>query len=90
MNPLTNKFEKLIEKDMPKALEDFAKALYDPQPLKLFRPNGKPVPEHWTILTVGEKAVIKNYTFMVKYIGETSILFEPVGPVIIGVNTEKK
>jgi hypothetical protein len=51
---------------------------------RLVRPDGTPVPEHWSTFKVGENVVIKNYTFKVAYIGETSILFEPVGPVMIG------
>ena len=45
----------------------------------LLRPNGEPVPQHWTQFQIGECVVIKNYTFRVAYIGETAILFEPVG-----------
>jgi hypothetical protein len=50
----------------------------------LLRPDGSAVPAHWAVFTVGEHVVIKDYTFKVAYIGETAILFEPVGPVIIG------
>jgi len=49
----------------------------------LLRPNGEPVPPHWCVLTVGETIVIKNYTFKICYIGETSILLEPMGIVEI-------
>jgi hypothetical protein len=49
----------------------------------LFRPNGQPVPETWTQFSLGEEVVIKDYTFKVAYIGETSILFEPVGPKLL-------
>ncbi|MDD5542920.1 MAG: hypothetical protein PHX83_07065 [Acidobacteriia bacterium] len=51
---------------------------------QLVRPNGEPVPKHWTQFTVGENVVIKDYTFKVAYVGETSILFEPVDARIIG------
>jgi hypothetical protein len=50
---------------------------------RLVRPDGTPVPKHWTVFTQGELVAIKGYTFKVAYIGETSILFEPVGPVIV-------
>ena len=50
----------------------------------LLRPDGTPVPKHWTIFAIGEHVVIKNYTFRVAYYNETSILFEPVGPVVVG------
>lgn len=63
MNPETNKFELL--------------GLMAQQ--TLLRPNGDPVPQHWTQFHVGECVVIKNYTFRVAYIGETAILFEPAG-----------
>lgn len=46
----------------------------------LLRPDGTPVPKHWSIFRVGENVVIKDYTFKVAYIGEGNILFEPVGP----------
>ena len=49
----------------------------------LLRPNGKPVPQHWTQFQMGELVVIKNYTFKVAYIGESALLFEPVGPLIL-------
>ena len=49
----------------------------------LLRPNGEPVPVTWTQFKVGETVVIKSYTFRVAYIGETAILFEPVGPVVV-------
>jgi len=50
----------------------------------LLRPNGEPVPEHWVQFQVNECVIIKNYMFKVAYIGETSILFEPVGIPILG------
>jgi len=50
----------------------------------LFRPNGKPVPGHWPIFKEGELIEIKNYTFKVAHIGESHMLLEPVGPIIIG------
>jgi hypothetical protein len=52
--------------------------------LILFRPNGEPVPSHWTQFTIDELVEIKGYTFRVKYIGESAILFEPVGSVVVG------
>ena len=86
MNPDTNRFEMLTE-ETKEFLEKIPKA----DPLNgmssfrfLVRPNGEPVPKHWSTFKVGEEVVIKNYTFKVAYIGETSILFEPVGIVEIG------
>lgn len=54
---------------------------YSPKPM-LLRPDGSPVPEHWSVFAIDEHVVIKNYTFKVAYIGKDSILFEPVGPVV--------
>ena len=50
----------------------------------LVLPDGNPVPKHWSVFEVGEDVVIKGYTFRVVYVGETSILFEPVGIPIVG------
>jgi hypothetical protein len=85
MNPDTNRFEELFEKEMKKA-NKFFKNIEEKEGeglIKVYREDGSEVPEHWSIFTIGEKVVIKNYTFEVKYIGETSILFEPVSPVIL-------
>jgi hypothetical protein len=68
MNPDANKFERLFSR-------------VSINPTVLLRPNGEPVPGHWTQFQLGEHVVIKNYTFKVAYIGETAILFEPVGMV---------
>lgn len=89
MNPESNKFEPLNIKDMTKEEQDrlaemLAKVHGAENGVVLIRPDGSPVPKHWSVFTVGEKVVIKNYTFKVAYIGESNILFEPVGPVLIG------
>jgi hypothetical protein len=93
MNPETNKFEyltKMFGKDEEHA-ESLAEELgklqgeyVDPFKATLIRPDGTPVPKHWSIFQVDENYVINDYTFKCKYIGETSILFEPVGPIEIG------
>jgi len=67
MNPDTNKFEMLNHGLI--GADDV---------LKLFRPNGSPVPKHWTILTVDELVEIKGYTFKVVYINESTLILEPV------------
>jgi hypothetical protein len=82
MNPETNRFESLTMK--PEEFGTFKKKLGDIES-RLLRPNGEPVPAHWTQFHLDELVVIKGYTFKVKYIGESVILFEPVGPVIVGV-----
>lgn len=97
MNPDTNKFEPLAEKASDEQLknrherrkeEALQRKLGKLTRAQLVRPDGSPVPDHWSIFTVGEEVAIKNYTFKIVYIGETSILFEPVGPVIVGERTE--
>ena len=76
MNPDTNKFEKLseLQDDIERQIDE-AMGKVNP---KLLRPDGTPVPKSWTIFTVGELVVIKNYSFKVVHIGESHILFEPV------------
>jgi hypothetical protein len=51
---------------------------------RLLRPDGSEVPEHWSVFTVGERVVVKNYTFKVAHIGESHLLLEPAGPVLVG------
>ena len=71
MNPDTNRFE----------------VLYFPSKqgqTKLLRPDGSEVPKHWAVFSIGELVVIKDYTFKVAYINDGAILFEPVGPQIVG------
>lgn len=87
MNPETNKFEFLqtaeeklrnnesLNRNMRRAL---AKSTG-----KLYRPNGTKVPKHWTILSVGELVVIKDYTFKVAHIGESHLLLEPVPTTVL-------
>ncbi len=83
MNPETNKFEKLSRPEFEELNKKLLKA--GKVAMKyLLRPDGSQVPKHWTTFQVGEEVDIKNYTFKVAYIGETSILFEPVGLPITG------
>ena len=72
MNPETNKFE-MLHPDL------FGKIL---------RPNGEPVPQHWTQFRDGEQVEVKGYIFEVKCIGETYMVLEPVGPIVIGKDQE--
>ncbi len=78
MNPDTNKFEPLSESHLNLNLKT------TPERSFLVRPDGTEVPKHWTQFQVGEAVVIKDYTFKVAYVGETSILFEPLGPAVVG------
>jgi hypothetical protein len=84
MNPETNKFEglKYLITEKYKTDDAFEKALAQVEN-KLIRPNGESVPKHWSVFAIDEEIVIKDYTFKVVYINESSITFEPVGPVII-------
>ena len=89
MNPDTNKFEELrafMKEELQ--LKNKIDMMNGKIPGELYRPNGEPVPKHWSIFSVGENYVINNYTFKCAYIGETSILFEPVGIVEV-CNGEK-
>ena len=89
MNPDKNQFEALREaagevgddltKDLltEKFTERLIKKIGEPK-ASLVRADGSPVPEHWPIFKVGEEIVVKNYVFRVAYIGETTLLLEPV------------
>ena len=77
MNPETNKLEVLNEVPNDKLNDELNKLS---EGLTLIRPNGEPIPKHWSIFTVGELIVIKDYTFRVAYINESTIVFEPVKP----------
>jgi len=96
MNPDTNKFEELsniIEEKFKEKfidLNDRAKEAIIEGKFKdqLFCPDGTPVPKHWTVLTIGENVVIKDYTFKVAYINETTLVLEPVEVPIIGKDKE--
>lgn len=88
MNPETNRFEHLHEATEGESTEHRRNREALQRMLtnggKLLRPDGSPVPAHWPVFSVGEHVVIKDYTFKVAYIGEGSILCEPVGPLLVG------
>jgi hypothetical protein len=96
MNPDTNRFEPLREAspEQNAAMQRLVDAIATQRNAiaqgALLRPDGTPVPAHWSVFALGELVVIKDYTFKVAYIGETAILFEPVGPVLIGQADEKR
>lgn len=88
MNPDSNKFEELtVSKETEKSFVDMVREAQS-APTKLLRPNGQPVPEHWSVFTDGENVMVKNYTFKVAHVGEGYIVLEPVGPVLIGESGE--
>lgn len=91
MNPDTNRFEALNKSlsipasaSAQEQMGAIKAELIAASRGQLLRPNGEPVPTHWSVFRVGEDVVIKDYTFRVAYIGESNILFEPVGPVVVG------
>ena len=81
MNPEENKFEPLEEdaKKIALKIKELEGKTTDYH-VGLLRPDGSPVPIHWSVFKVGELVTIKDYTFRVAYIGESNILFEPVKP----------
>lgn len=86
MNPYTNRFEEL-HTDEVKVLQAKLESLQE-QP-RLLRPDGSDVPRHWSIFQVGERVIVKNYTFKVAHIGEQHLLLEPAGPVLVGQKEER-
>lgn len=70
MNPKTNEFENLNK--LIKNISNETTSL-------LVRPNGEPVPEHWSVFQVGEEVLLKNYKFKVGYINQKTLVLEPVG-----------
>ena len=90
MNPETNRFEELYSNEEMKIKEEIERLKEGPFSIgtglketkgQLYRPDSTIVPDHWSVFTIGQEIPINNYVFRVAYIGETSILFEPVGPV---------
>jgi len=87
MNPDTNRLEELqFRKTLDEAWKLEQKRILEPP--RLLRPNGEPVPEHWSIFKVDEIVVVNNYQFKIAHIGEKHLLLEPHGPVLI--NPEQK
>ena len=91
MNPETNRFEELreaanLEPRLDKAELDSlrGKLAQAVEQERLLRPDGTPVPKHWSVFQVGEQVVVKDYTFKVAYIGESTLLLEPVGLPVVG------
>ena len=100
LNPDTNRFEPLHgeeARELTEALtpreKRLGRALAAATAPRLLRPDGTPVPAHWSVYHVGEQVRVKSYTFRVAYIGESTLLLEPVGPALVGkcdsVNTER-
>lgn len=81
MNPETNRFEELTKAD-----KKFQKKMTDLFS-GLLRPDGSQVPKHWSVFQIGELVSVKDYTFKVAYINETTLLLEPVGVPEIGTES---
>jgi len=93
MNPETNRFESLSEEDdeiLESLVQKDQHQIHEDGTTEksttsiLLRPDGTPVPAHWSVYQVGETVVVKNYCFKVVYIGESTLLLEPMGPVLVG------
>jgi len=86
MNPDTNRFEELSW--LKEYISENANQQENPslRPDQLHRPDGTPVPDHWSQYTVGEIVEVKGYTFKVAYIGETNMLLEAHGPLLVGAD----
>ena len=66
-----------------KSLADAAAIIADMRAkARLQRPDGTPVPGHWSIISIGQHVAVEGYAFQVTYVGESIVLLEPVGPVI--------
>lgn len=70
MNPETGKFEPLKATDEKDGVGNFFR--------QLLRLDGSPVPRHWAIFSVDELVTVKDTTFKVAYINESTLILEPV------------
>lgn len=80
MNPDTNRMEPVYA-----ATDEHAESLLtalEKTKGQLYRADGSTVPEHWSVFTIGEVITANGYMFRVAYMGETSLLLEPVGPAV--------
>lgn len=82
IDPETNKIEFLkIDPETQKQADNDLKKIH--QHIGLLRPDGTPVPKHWSVFKTDELVVVKNYTFRVAHLGESYLVLEPVKPVDI-------
>lgn len=77
--------EEYMPKLLPPPEHPYIRFLRDAlTPLCLLRPDGSRIPPT-LLFWRNEQIVLKNYTFRVAYVGDHTLLLEPVGPVpIIG------
>lgn len=80
MNPDTNKMEELALAQVIAQAEPAGGFV----PVQLVRPDGSPVPEHWSKYKVGEEVAVNGYRWAVAHLGEKHMLLEPLGPVLVG------
>lgn len=81
INPDTTKIEML---EVDQAAVDQLKDALAVTKSGLLRPNGEPVPAHWTVFKEGELVTVKDTTFKVKAIGESYLLLEPAAVPVVG------
>ena len=80
MNPDTNKLEPLFDASDLEERGKTLRELIEGTTAQLVRADGSPMPSHWCTFHVGELLVLKNYTFRVAHISESTLLLEPVKP----------
>ena len=98
MNPETNQFEQLSEifraegnsSVGPNASDQMSALQRQLAGGPLIRPDGTPVPKHWSVFTVGDNVVVNNYTFKVAYMNETTLVLEPVGVAVLSTKDASK
>ena len=75
VNPETGQIE-MLQRVLGEYTDPFARHL------GLLRPNGKPVPAHWSVFTVGQLVEVEGCTMKVAHINESGVLLEPVSPIV--------
>lgn len=65
-------------------MEDVKRKMEQALQSHIVRPDGSPVPRHWTVLTVGELVEVKGATLRVAHVGESHVLLEPVKATVGG------
>jgi hypothetical protein len=82
MDPNSNRFKEIYNQDDTKDCENQLSSIHKEidklNRSQLVTKDGDPIPDHWIIFQVDKVYEINGYSFKCKYIGETSILFEPV------------
>jgi len=98
VNPNTGQFEPLrdltatdLKQDKLREL-DFFRGLMGQMGTDaagLVRPDGTPVPPHWPIFNENEIVQVKGWNFKVGHIGESTLVLESHGPMIVGEDTNR-